>query len=97
MSLELAQVEVTPEGATALEMRRELGAEESRPGIWERGAAKGLREQWISRVGEYMEVESDYEQGGLIYSLITAIGRGLQGANIKRLPERKDGKKIATW
>jgi hypothetical protein len=44
-----------------------------------------------------MEVESDYEQGGLIYSLITAIGRGLQGANIKRFPERKDGKKIATW
>jgi len=41
MSLELAQVEVTPEGSgwisgtTALEMRRELGAEASRPGIRE--------------------------------------------------------------
>jgi hypothetical protein len=57
MSLELAQVEVTPEGSgwirgtAALEMRRELGAEASLPGIRERGAAEGLREQWISRRG----------------------------------------------
>ncbi len=56
MSLGLAQGEVTPEGsgsirgATRLEMRRELGSEESRPGIRERGGAvEKLREQRISR------------------------------------------------
>ena len=31
-------------------MRRELGAEASRPGIRERDAAEGLHERWIFRV-----------------------------------------------
>jgi len=62
-----ARVKTTPEGggsmrgATRLEMRRELGAEECRLGIRGRGAVEELREQWMSRGGWHAWVANNLE------------------------------------